>query len=40
MTFAEKLKSITKKTDHFSTPDSENVIEHNGMKSELVIYTK
>lgn len=29
-----------KKTDDFSTPDSENVIELNGMKSELVIYTK
>ena len=27
-----------KKTDDFSTPDSENVIELNGMKSELVIY--
>lgn len=27
-----------KKTEDFSTPDSENVIELNGMKSELVIY--
>lgn len=29
-----------KKTDDFSAPDSENVIELNGMKSELVIYKK
>ncbi len=29
-----------KKAEDFSTPDSVNVIELNGMKSELVIYTK
>lgn len=29
-----------KKTEDFSTPDSENVIELNGIKSELVIYKK
>ena len=29
-----------KKADAFSTEGAENVIELNGMKSELVIYTK
>ena len=33
------MKKMGKKTEPFDSPDSDNIIELNGIKSELVIYT-
>lgn len=37
MTFAEKRKSIGKQTEQFETPDAENIVELNGIKSGIAI---
>lgn len=39
MTFAEAMAKEGKQTEAFSVPEAENVIELNGIKSELVIST-
>ncbi len=33
------MKKWAKKLNHFDSPDADNIIELNGIKSELVIYT-